>query len=359
MIHSASEDYLRTDRTPLFLELTELLKPIDSFSRQPLFYLRRLAWYVTVHVAMLYLLAVTPNPWLCLLWVSIDAVYMLRLGFIAHDLAHGAVSNDARYKRYLGEFVWAFLLGLSQEFWDRKHTLHHRLTNVARNGDGDPDIETPPFILGEHQKRVADTPLQRGIAKSQHILYWMALSLLVFGLAYESVVFLLKQEFKGRPFQVQSNRALVLGLLALGYLANNFTLFLAQPVWIGLLLLLYKYLAAGFVIGIVFALNHVGLPTVSGEFPVDRLTLQTYTSRNVSGPFGRWFWGLLAYQTEHHLWPGISWHKLPEVAAITRSFCERHGIIYNEETPLRCLLDSTESLKRLGTEAEFVPTPQP
>ena len=351
MIRVAGEEYLKTDRTALFTELTECLKPYGCFEKTPNFYLKRFAWYVLVHVAMLTLVGLTSNAALCVLFISIDAVFILRLGFIGHDLAHGAVAQSRRYKDYLGEFVWCFFLGLSKEFWDRKHNLHHKFTNIASDYDGDPDIETPPFMLGEPQEKPCRNLLSWCIARYQHVVYWLALTLLVIGLSAESLLFILTEKFKNRPFKVQSPKLVVLSLILAGYLLNNFPLFLGKPWLVGLLLLLYKYLVAGFVIGMVFALNHVGLPVLAGDYPVDRLTLQTYTTRNISGRFGRWFWGVLAFQTEHHLWPAISWHKLPEVAEITRAFCRQHGIIYNEETPLQALVDSTAELKKIGKRA--------
>jgi fatty acid desaturase len=359
VIKYATEEYLQTDRSDLFLELTEQLKPHACFEKQPMFYMRRFTWYVLVHFLTLYAVAVSGNFLWCALMISIDAVYILRLGFIGHDLAHGCVANTMFYRGYLGEFVWSFFLGLSKEFWDQKHNLHHRYTNIANPGRGDPDIETPPFVMGVQQIEAPGSRLSRVLVGYQHVLYWMALSLLVFGLAYESVVFLITETFKGRPLTVRSNKGLVLSVIVSGYLINNWPLFLNKPLWMGVILLLYKYMAAGFVIGFVFALNHVGLPTLSGETAVDRLTLQTYTTRNISGRFGRWFWGVLAYQTEHHLWPGISWHKLPIAAAVTKKFCAERGIIYNEEGVLTSLSDSVGSLRHLSRQAILAGRPNP
>ncbi|MGI9213647.1 MAG: fatty acid desaturase family protein [Methylococcaceae bacterium] len=350
---SAEEAYLRTDRSALFAELTDLLKPYSCYEKQPGYYMRRFAWYVVVHIAMMLAVAQTNNPALCILFLSIDAVYILRMGFIGHDLAHGATANTRFYKDWLGEFVWSFFLGLSKEFWDKKHTLHHRYTNISSDEHSDPDIETPPFILGETQVKPYTHRLAWCIAKTQHVVYWMALSLLVIGLSMESLIFVLTGQFKGRSFAIDSNKYVVIGLIVSGYILNNLALFMAKPLWLGLVLLLYKYLIAGFCIGLVFALNHVGLPTLDGAYPVDRLTLQTYTTRNINGRFGRWFWGVLAYQTEHHLWPAISWHKLPEAAAVTRAFCEQHNIIYNEVGPVQAFTDSCRVLKHLSRKAVF------
>jgi len=351
MTPSAEEDYLRTDRSALFAELTELLKPLACYEKQPDYYLKRFAWYVIVHVAMMVAIAGTTNPALCILFLSIDAVYILRMGFIGHDLAHGATANTRFYKDVMGEFVWSFFLGLSKEFWDKKHTLHHKFTNISAAEDSDPDIETPPFILGESQIKPYTHPLAWWIARSQHVVYWLALTLLVIGLSIESLLFVLTGRFKGRTFVIDSNKYVVIALIVSGYFINNMALFMAKPLWLGLLLLLYKYLIAGFCIGLVFALNHVGLPTLNGTYPVDRLTLQTYTTRNINGRFGRWFWGVLAYQTEHHLWPAISWHKLPEAATVTRTFCQKHGIIYNETSPAQAFMDSFRVLKNLSRKA--------
>lgn len=354
MIRIASEEYLKTDRTFLFKELTERLKQSGCFDeKKPMFYMQRLAWYLLVHTTMLWFISMTSHAGWCFLWVSVDAVFILRLGFIGHDLAHGAVAPSVFYKDYLGEIVWAFFLGLSKEFWDKKHTLHHKYTNISANaGDdelkGDPDIETPPFILGEPQNKLCTNKWAYTLVRYQYITYWLALTLLVIGLSIESLIFLIQEKFKNRSFAIRSNKGVVISLIVSGYIVNNIPLFLGKTWEIGLLLLTYKYMVAGFIIGLVFALNHVGLPVVSGLYPIDRLTLQTYTSRNISGRCGRWFWGVLAYQTEHHLWPGISWHKLPEVAKVTQEFCQEHGIVYNEESPVRCFLDSTAVLKTLS-----------
>lgn len=348
------EEYLKTDRTALFTELTELLKPHYCYEKQPDYYMRRFIWYVMVHLAMMIAVAQTTSLALCIAFLTLDAVFILRMGFIGHDLAHGATSNARFYKDWLGEFVWCFFLGLSKEFWDKKHTLHHKFTNISAAENSDPDIETPPFILGETQIRPYTSRLAWLIAKKQYIVYWMALSLLVIGLSIESFIFILTGKFKNRPFAIESNKIVVIALILSGYIINNIALFMAKPLWFGLVLLLYKYLIAGFFIGLVFALNHVGLPTLSGDYPVDRLTLQTYTTRNINGPFGRWFWGVLAYQTEHHLWPAISWHKLPVAAEITREFCQKHNIIYNEVSPFKAFLDSYHVLRNLSSKAVLV-----
>ncbi|KJV06288.1 fatty acid desaturase [Methylocucumis oryzae] len=145
MIQVADEEYLKTDRSKLFNELTEQLRPYNCFEKQPMFYMRHLAGYIAVHVAMLALIAVTSNLFLSLVFLSIDAVFILRIGFVGHDLAHGSVKSSRWYRDYLGEFVWCFFLGLSKEFWDAKHSLHHKFTNIASESNGDPDIETPPF----------------------------------------------------------------------------------------------------------------------------------------------------------------------------------------------------------------------
>lgn len=348
MIRVADEKYLLTNRATLFKELTKILKKQLCFEKKPSFYLSRLMVYVLIHAAMLTLIGLSSNIWLCLLLLSVDVVFILRIGFIGHDLAHGSVANTRVYRNYLGEFIWCFFLGLSKEYWDKKHNLHHRYTNIANEQLGDPDIETPPFILGEQQAQTPRNAMGWLIVQWQHVLYWLTLTLLIVGLSFESFAFILNGKFKNRPLEVASKPWVVITLIVLGYIVNNFALFLDKPVWMVAVLLVYKYLLAGFCIGFVFALNHVGLPTLSGEYPIDRLTLQTYTTRNITGPIGRWFWGVLAYQTEHHLWPSISWHKLPDAAAITKKFCEQHGIIYNEATPWAAFADSTAALKRLA-----------
>lgn len=355
MIKYADNHYLTTNRRALLNELTQRLKAAGVFTKNPTFYLRKLSFYAAIHFATLYLIAHSTHWLWTILWITLDGLYILRIGFVAHDLAHGIVSTKKRYRLYLAELVWCFFLGVSREFWDNKHTLHHRFTNISAQDNGDPDIQTPPFILAEQQgQAVANKPLNRWIARYQHILYWPTLSLLVFSLTQSQIKFLFLRKYKQYRLTVNSNKWLVTGLILLGYGVNNIPIFLAHGAPVAVALLLYKYLLVGFIIGFAFAMNHVGLPTLSGDLKVDHLTLQTYTTRNLSGPFGRWFWGVLAYQTEHHLWPSVAWDQLPTTSAITKAFCTEHGIIHNEVRPWAAWRDSCQRLRQLGREAVLV-----
>lgn len=354
MIKHASHEYLRTDRTALFRQLTRRLKEEGLFQQDPSFYMRRFAWYVVVHSAMLALIGTTHSVALAVLFTCIDGVYVLRIGFIGHDMAHGTISTSRLYKQHFADFLWAFFLGLSRDFWDKKHTLHHKFTNITSTKTGDPDIETPPFVIGEGQSQVRDVWINRLVVRNQHWLYWPTLSLLIFSLTESSFKFLLKDEYKQRKTRPRGNKPLVVALILVGWVVNNFPYFLTHDGWTAAALLLFKYLYVGFVIGLAFALNHVGLPTVGDDYRIDHFTLQTYTCRNITGAFGRWFWGVLAHQTEHHLWPGLPWPHVARAASLTRAFCAEHGMIYNEATPLAAWRDSAVSLKHLGERTEFV-----
>ncbi len=340
--------YLRTDRNALFVELTRRVREAGLFEKKLSPYLTTFSSAVVVHVGLLLLVSQSPSAAISALLLTLDAIAVLRIGFVAHDLTHGAVRSEPRIRAQLAELVWSFFLGVSRDYWHAKHTLHHRFPNVVSDRDGDPDIVAPPMVLGPHQAGQTRAPVGRWVVRHQHLLYWPVLSVVVFVLMGESLVYLVTSRFRGRLVRPTSPRALVGVVILLGLVASNLPLFVAHSPAVAVGLVVYRYLAAGFVIGFTFALNHVGLPTLGPDDAVDPLTSQTLTTRNITGPFGRWFWGVLAFQIEHHLWPSLPWHAMPRAAELTRAFCEEHGIVYQEQTPGRAVLDACRALRALG-----------
>jgi len=337
-----------TDRNELYAELTRRVREAGLFEKRAAHYGVRLTFYVLVHVALLALVS-RAGILASIALLTLDAVALLRIGFVAHDLAHGAVRSERAYRTLLAELVWSFFLGVSRDYWHCKHTLHHRFPNTVAAFDGDPDIVAPPLVLGPHQARPA-TPFGHWVVRRQHFLYWPVLCSIVFVLMIESVVYLVTGSFRGHRVTATTPRPLVALSIVAGIVLSNAPLFIGHTTIVAVVLVVYRYLIAGFVIGLTFALNHVGLPTVGDADTLDPLTLQTRTTRNIGGPFGRWFWGVLAFQIEHHLWPSLSWHVMPRAAAITRAFCEENDITYLEQTPAEALRDSYLALHALGTQ---------
>lgn len=63
--------------------------------------------------------------------------------------------------------------------------------------------------------------------------------------------------------------------------------------------------------------------------------------------------GALNYQTEHHLFPGISQYHLPAIAPIVKQTCKEYGLPYRyEATFFDAIRSHLRHLKRMGEEGK-------
>jgi fatty acid desaturase len=106
------------------------------------------------------------------------------------------------------------------------------------------------------------------------------------------------------------NKSSSLRLYEMGCLAVHWVLFLAVTTrWIDGLqnMILFVVLSqsfAGYMLAMVFALNHNGMPVITKEQAesMEFFEIQVVTSRNVKmGWLGTWFMGGLNYQIDHHV----------------------------------------------------------
>ena len=99
----------------------------------------------------------------------------------------------------------------------------------------------------------------------------------------------------------------------------------------------------------VFAPNHKAMPVLDRDSPLDFLSRQVLTSRNIAAhPITAFWYGGLNYQIEHHLFPRLPRNKLRAAQPIIRGFCRDQGIAYHETGVLRSYKEILQHLHEVG-----------
>merc|ERR1719421_758736 len=91
-----------------------------------------------------------------------------------------------------------------------------------------------------------------------------------------------------------------------------------------LLFLCTSQMACGFLLAVAFGVGHNGMSVYDQDKAPDFGQLQISTTRDVYDTWGvvGWFMGGLNYQIEHHLFPSMPRHHLPQCAEYVKKICE-------------------------------------
>jgi fatty acid desaturase len=119
----------------------------------------------------------------------------------------------------------------------------------------------------------------------------------------------------------------------LHYIWYGAIMFYFMNVWQSILFIVVTQTATGLLLAMAFSLNHNGMAVLDSgsQAKVDFPNLQAMTGRDVSGGgLVSWFMGGLDLQIEHHLFPRIPRHKLPQARNQIRGFCEKNQIPYHQ-----------------------------
>ena len=247
------------------------------------------------------------------------AFVFAQLGFIGHDAGHRQIFRSGRANDLVGILHANLGIGLSYDWWVDKHNRHHAHPN---DEDRDPDINIRAFAFTTRQAR-GKTGMVRFIARRQRYLFLPLLLLEALQLHALSVRALARRGSRHRVVEIA-----LLALHIVGYLA--LLLAVLSPLKALVFLIVHQGLF-GLYLGLSFAPNHKGMPTLSSTEQADFLRRQVLTSRNVRGGWLTDFvLGGLNYQIEHHLFPSMPRPSLRRSQPIVRSFCQEHGVSYLE-----------------------------
>ncbi|MGW8377577.1 acyl-CoA desaturase [Streptomyces sp. ODS28] len=260
-----------------------------------------------------------------------------QLALVAHDLAHRQVFRGRRASAVAGRLVGNLGIGMSYGWWMHKHTRHHANPN---HEELDPDVAPDILVWSREQARQA-RGLPRFIGRHQAALFFPLLTLEGFNLRWSGIRALREPHMKRRWVEG--------GLLFAHLAAYTTALFLLLPAGTAVAFLLLHHAVFGVYLGSIFAPNHKGMPTLTGDDRPDFLRRQVLTSRNVRG--GRLTdlaLGGLNYQIEHHLFPNMPAPQLRRARPLVRAYCAELDIPYHETSLLGSWREALRHLRDAG-----------
>ncbi|NLU72853.1 acyl-CoA desaturase [Streptomyces sp. HNM0575] len=261
-----------------------------------------------------------------------------QLALVAHDLAHRQVFAGRRPSETGGRIVGNLGIGMSYGWWMNKHTRHHANPN---HEELDPDVRPDILVWSRRQARAA-RGVTRFIGRHQAGLFFPLLTLEGFNLHVSGVRALREAHMKRRVLE---------GVLLFAHFgAYLAALFLVLPPGMALAFLFLHQAVFGVYLGSIFAPNHKGMPTLTGDDRPDFLRRQVLTSRNVrGGPLTDVMLGGLNHQIEHHLFPSMPSPHLRRARVIVRDYCAELGIGYHETGLVASWREALRHLRDVGT----------
>ncbi|KNX37032.1 fatty acid desaturase family protein [Luteipulveratus halotolerans] len=320
-----------------FAELSHRVRAAGLLERTPVHYVLRATALAAVAVGLLTAFVLLGSSWWQLLVAAGVGVLAGQLALLAHDLAHRQVFRTRRPSQAVGLVVGNLLLGMSYGWWMDKHTRHHANPN---HEELDPDVAPDIIVWSQRQARSA-----RGIAKVvaplQGRLFPLLLTLEGANLHLSAVRAVARPGLKQRRLETSlllAHAAAYVGLLALVLTPVQAVAFVVvqKAVW-------------GVYLGGIFAPNHKGMPTFTGQDRPDFLRRQVLTSRNVTGgllvDIGL---GGLNHQIEHHLFPSMPTPHLRRARPIVKDYCAEIGVDYAEASLVESYAQALRHLHHVG-----------
>ena len=305
--------------------------------RRPRYYAVRLSLVGIAFTAGWAAFALIGDSWWRLLVAALLAVICAQVALVMHDVAHRQVFRLRRPAEFIGRIVGNAGIGLGYGWWQDKHTRHH--ANPIHE-ERDPDV-APDILVWSQRQAGASRGLVRAVGRVQAFLFFPLLLLEGLNLHVASV-------------RALRNRSLAHRALEGALLFGHFAVYLAALFWVLPVDKAFAFLAVhqvlfGMYMGCIFAPNHKGMPTLTGDDRPDYLRRQVLTSRNVrGGMLTDIALGGLNYQIEHHLFPNMPTPNLRHAQVIVRDYCAEIGVPYHETGLFDSYREVLKHLHRAG-----------
>ena len=260
------------------------------------------------------------DSWFQLLIAGAPGIILTQIAFVTHEAAHRQIWASGKANDRVGRILAAGVVGISYHWWMHKHSRHHAKPNQL---GADPDIE-PDTIVFTAEDAAKHTGFLAAISRKQGYLFFPLLMLEGLNLHVQGLRHLLQRG----PVD---GRAIELGLIVLRLSLYVAVLFWALPLGMAFAFLGVQLAVFGVYMGASFAPNHKGMPILPADSPLDFLSRQIITSRNIRG--GWWattLFGGLNHQVEHHLFPNMPRPALARAREITREYAQQLQIPYTE-----------------------------
>jgi fatty acid desaturase len=321
----------------LYFELRHQIEQAGLFEQQVSYYVYKILFTLSLFGLGLVILTTTTNLWVQLGNAAFIAFVFAQLGFLTHDLGHHQVFSIPRRNDILGLIFGNLILGMSYGWWKHKHTKHHNHPNQTTL---DPDINIAFLAFDENQSLRARYPT-RFMIRYQAFFFLPLLTVSVLAMRIKSIAYLLVNK--------QKNRSSELFLIAIHNLVYFGILYVLLGTFRSLLFCAVHESVLGIYLGLTFATNHKGMPSLTPDTELGFVHRQILTTRNLRPHrFVDYIYGSLSAQIEHHLFPTMPRNRLRKAGIIVKSFCERRGIAYYETGMFRAYYEIIQHLHAVG-----------
>ncbi|MGI5216701.1 fatty acid desaturase family protein [Nocardia sp. CA-290969] len=320
-----------------YARLLRRVSDAGLMDRRPVYYAVRFAVAGVAFVAGWVAFVLVGDSWWTLLIAAFMAVTFAQVALLMHDVAHRQVFRLRRPTAIVGRIAGNAGIGLGYGWWQDKHTRHHANPN---HEELDPDVAPDILVWSQRQARNS-RGLARLVGRMQAFLFFPLLLLEGLNLHVAGVRALRNRSVEHRVLE----GALLVGHFA-AYLA---VLFAVLPADKAIVFFVVHQALFGVYMGCIFAPNHKGMPTLTGDDRPDYLRRQVLTSRNVRGGVVTDFaLGGLNYQIEHHLFPSMPTPNLRHAQVIVRDYCAEIGVPYHETGLIASYREALRHLHQVG-----------
>ncbi|MFE9574924.1 fatty acid desaturase family protein [Nocardia sp. NPDC006044] len=321
-------------------DYARLLRRISAaglMDRRPIYYAVRLSLVGLAFASGWAAFVLVGDSWWTLLVAAFLAVTFAQVALVMHDVAHRQVFRSRGTTEIVGRIVGNAGIGLAYGWWQDKHTRHHANPN---HEELDPDVAPDVLVWSQRQAR-ASRGLPRLLGRAQAFLFFPLLLLEGVNLHVAGVRALRNRSVKRRVLE-----GVLLFAHFAGYLAVPFAVLSADK---AVAFLAVHQALFGLYMGCIFAPNHKGMPTLTGDDRPDYLRRQVLTSRNVrGGALTDLALGGLNYQIEHHLFPSMPTPNLRHAQVIVRDYCAEIGVPYHETGLVASYAEALKHLHHVG-----------
>ncbi|MFE3187741.1 fatty acid desaturase family protein [Nocardia sp. NPDC059240] len=320
-----------------YARLLRRISEAGLMERRPRYYVIRLGLVGFAFAAGWVAFVLVGDSWWTLAVAAVMAVTFAQVALVMHDVAHRQVFRTRRATEIVGRVAGNAGIGLAYGWWQDKHTRHHANPN---HEELDPDVAPDILVWSQRQARNS-RGLARIIGRAQAFLFFPLLLLEGLNLHVAGFRALGKRSLK--------HRGLEGALLLVHVTAYAAALLVVLPVDKALAFAAVHQALFGLYMGCIFAPNHKGMPTLTGDDRPDYLRRQVLTSRNVrGGALTDLALGGLNYQIEHHLFPSMPTPNLRHAQMLVRAYCAEIDVAYYETGLISSYREALRHLHHVG-----------
>jgi fatty acid desaturase len=324
-----------SDERRLHRRLVAELSAAGCFRRAPARSIAYGAFILVTYAAGYGVLLTAPGLPLRALAIVVLAALCMHGGFLAHEAGHGALTRSRRLATAVGLVFNTLVSGMCYAYFQHIHRKHHPHCNERAR---DPDMQSALFTLYPESARDKGW-FGRLITRQQAWLIWILVWLQGLTLKLDSLCLLARN-----PRATRTEQAV---------LALHVALWLAPALVIGICDAWLNYslmtLLIGGYTGAAFLVNHVGTRVIEPGERRSHFLREIEVTRNLgTSRIADIVFGGLNNHIEHHVFPSMPTARLRAARGITRAFCHRHGIAYNEMSWLQAAREVTRHFKAMS-----------